>query len=175
MHNKLVFMKFCRIAVFQFLINVNVNTPTISFISEDPDLQYVSFLYHVVKLIKSILYSFRISSWLGNVSGKTITSVNHSTPKEYVTNSCTDRLSLNACLTHMHTHAHTCTHMHRRSRERTIKHKDYIVSWMLLVIITCCLFIWAWQNAWCMQAVISYVELRVRVVWVGLDHYHSVG
>ena len=110
-------MKFCRIAIFQFLINVNVNTPTISFISEDPDLQYVSScVYHVVELIKSILYSFRISSWLGNVSGKIITSVNHSTPKGYVPKKlCTDRLPLNACL----------THVHRRSRERTIKHKDY--------------------------------------------------
>ena len=88
---------------------MNVNTPTISFISEDPDLQYVSFLYHVVELIKSILYSFRISSWLGNASGKTITSVNHSTPKGYdivTKNSCTDGFPL-TCISYTHAHTYT--------------------------------------------------------------------
>ena len=45
-------MMCCRIAVFNFLINENVHEPTISFVSEDPSLQYVSFFHLCVGRLK---------------------------------------------------------------------------------------------------------------------------
>ena len=33
--------------MFHFLINENVNSPTISFVSEDPGLQYVSYCMYI--------------------------------------------------------------------------------------------------------------------------------
>ena len=47
--------------MFHFLINENVNSPTISFVSEDPGLQYVSYCMYM-QYSRCVFYTVRLAS-----------------------------------------------------------------------------------------------------------------
>ena len=49
------YVSYCRIAIFQFVIDNKIEEPVVEFISEDPYLQYVSIGYLIIKAWGTVL------------------------------------------------------------------------------------------------------------------------